>query len=236
MTRIVKSNLFTNSLWLDELNNEDKNKTFMSSNDLLTISCCVHRLKKLDGKGRSLQSFLPLPNLINKEDEILRDKIIDFYSKKFMMLKLKGIELTKFRKDLCDFISKDFYDRDQQIYVYNEKVYGMVYRLPSFYEYDLELLDIMTDKTPVIGTTFGKHKLKFLSKLYKDSRLFARVEYWFVNDDNKVFCLGYQKDNNLLSLLDHAIKTHDIIIDGKYNTKHMDGYSFYTSSDFNLSF
>ena len=234
MTRIVKSNLFTNSLWLDEITKEDKNKTFMSSNDLLTISCCVHRLKKFDGKVRSLQSFMP--NLINQEDEILRDKIIDFYSKKFMVLKLKGIELTKFRKDLCDFISKDFYDRDQQIYVYNEKVYGIVYRLPGFYEYDCEFIDIMLEKTPVTGTTFGKHKLKFLAKLYKENKFSPMIEYWFANKDNKVFRFVYQKENSLVSLLDHVIKTHEIIVDGKYCSRQIDGYSFYTPHDYNLSF
>lgn len=234
MTRIIKSNLFTNSLWLDDITKEDKNKTFMSSNDLLTISCCAHRLKKLDGKGRSLHSFMP--NLINQEDETLRDKIIDFYSKKFMVLKLKGIELTKFRKDLCDFISKDFYDRDQQIYVYNEKVYGMVYRLPSFYEYDCEFIDIMSEKTPVTGTTFGKHKLKFLTRLYKENKFSPMIEYWFANEDNKVFRFTYQKENSLVSLLDHVINTHDIIVDGKYCSRLIDGYSFYTPIEYRLSF
>ena len=234
MAKIIRSNLFTNSLWLDDLVNDEKSKTFMAPNDLLTISCSAHRLKKLDGKGRSLHSYMP--NYINDQDELLRNQIIDYYSKKFMVLKLKGIELTKFRKDLCDFISKDFYDPDQKCYVYEEKVYGMIYRLPSFYEYDCELHDIMYGKTTVSGTTFGKHKLKFLTKLYRDSRLLARIEYWFVNDDNKVFCLSYPKENSLVSLLDHAIKTHDIIVDGKYNTKHIDGYSFYTSNEYDLSF
>ena len=75
--------------------------------DILILSCCSYRLRTTEpytnyGLTNTVTQF------VKDEDYILASQIRDYYSKKLMIQKLKGGEMSKFRKTLSEFFYSDF--------------------------------------------------------------------------------------------------------------------------------
>jgi hypothetical protein len=116
--------------------NYKRYEVFELKEDVLVLSATWKRLrneKKFQGSISKLVDHT-LFSEIQPEDREQANSIRDYYSKKVMMLKLKGKRLTNFREDLNSFIHSDGT-------MVKEGMFPLVYRLPEFYEYDRTIDD-----------------------------------------------------------------------------------------------
>ena len=117
--------------------NVKKYEIFEVSQDLLVLSTCWYRLRK-EKKASNISKLTDNTLFINiiDEDRIFAGTIRDYYSKKILVWKLKNNRLTSFRQDLSEFINTDGKK-------FKETMMPLAYRLPEFYEYDIEFEKIV---------------------------------------------------------------------------------------------
>jgi len=217
-----------------------KYEIYESPEDILVLSVAWKRLRDAGVHG-TVSKLLDrtLFSLVIPEDRTVANEIRDYYSKKIMMLKLKGIDLTPYRTDLNTFIHSDGMK-------FREDVFGMVYYLPQFYTYDNELDEVRekvktTDlisnviKMPGKGIPQDKSlepiaKIKFVNKRLKQK------QYWFkdVHTDGGVV-LSFDNKNPLEHIWDHMFETKELLsIRGHYFLKERDNFEYFSVSDWNL--
>lgn len=208
-----------------------KYEVYEISQDLLALSVCWARYRKMR-KDSILQPHITklldseLFRLVNNEDIELANTIRDYYSKKIMVWKLKNINLTPFRQDLNSFVHSDGK-------TFKETMLPLVYRLPEFYEYDVEFekmsfeynKEVKLHATP--PSSVGERKnLKFVKQLSVNSKRLKKIEYWFSDNHNNLIQLNTETSNPLNSLLEKVITTGDIALFGRYTTRTRDGNEF----------
>jgi hypothetical protein len=234
---------YNNSISLGDLefafnDNVKKYEVYEISQDLLALSVCWARYRKVkDEHGlRPVITKLLDSDLFRlvSEDDIAQANIIrDYYSKKIMVWKLKNIKLTPFREDMNTFIHGDGK-------MFKENMLPLVYRLPEFYEYDIEFEKMSFEYNKEVkrqDTNFqsDKKKLKFVKKLVVNNKRIKCKEYWFSDAYNNLVSLSFETHNPLLSLFDMTIDNTDITIIGTYRKKSRDG-SEYLKVDNKFSF
>jgi hypothetical protein len=201
----------------------------------LVISCAVYRLRKLDKANAYLT--LTDTSVITKivsEDRQLAEKITKFFQQKLLVLKLKNTPFTNYRQDLFDFINNTDGNDVNNGYIYPENYMGLAYKLPYFYFYDLEIINIFGGEfVQIKGDTRikGNLKLKFIKTTTPYRKYNNYVEYWF-NDtnDNKVM-LAVDSNNVLTNLFDHHVKTSEVEVSGKFVERRKDNISYLTADD-----
>jgi hypothetical protein len=208
------------------LHNENykKYEIYELNEDLLVLSCVAKRLRETKKSCVSNDNYLLLNSIffreVSPEDRNKAEIIRDYYSKKIMMLKLKGTKLTQFREDLNKFIHGD----GTKV---TENFFQLVYRLPDFYEYDTGFEDIykkseceLKIETP---PTIENFILKPTGKLHKKTKANKTTEYWFKTQYNILAMIAVEPKNELLSIWDHLFETKSIMkIKGKTFVKHID--------------
>jgi len=172
--------------------------------------------------------------LVNNEDIELANNIRDYYSKKIMVWKLKNINLTPFRQDLNTFIHSEGK-------TFKETMLPLVYRLPEFYEYDVEFekmsfeynkeVKLHATSSQVIG---DEKNLKFIKQLTVNSKRLKKIEYWFSDNYNNLVQLNVENSNPLNSLLQKVITQSDITLFGRYLTRCRDGSEFLRVEKYNF--
>ena len=182
--------------------------------------------------------------LYRKVEQSDRDKaqeIRDYYSKKVMMLKLKGNgKMSSFREDLNKLVHSDGL-------IYKESMIGVAYWLPTFYEYDLDLDTIKSgldtnqnfealDKRNVPNVkklTVDLSPIKRIKRVSKRSKFF---EYWMKDSDlNAGVVLILEEKNQLQHLWDYIFERESTIkIKGNYVRKHRDGFEYYSINNWEL--
>lgn len=210
-----------------------KYEIYESSEDLLALSCAWYRLRKENNTssfhGISKLLDKQLFSFVNEEDRVLANNIRDYYSKKIMLWKLKSIMLTSFRQDLNEFIHSDGLK-------FKETVFGLAYRLPQFYFYDLKLDTIFRDTNRL-----PKEKLKgietktlrYIDSTEVDRKTLKRNEYWFADEEDNVVTVYLVPNNPLLKLWEQLIK-NPITLTGLYYNKQKDDHEFYQLEKFSL--
>lgn len=235
------SSLQLNGLNWDDLQhlnpNVKKYEVFETSEDILALSVTWHRLRPLISHGISnilnpsnrptkLIDSILFKELI-QEDRDKADIIRDYYSKKIMMLTLKGQPLSSYRKDLNTFIHGD-------CKVVKEEMMPLVYRLPEFYEYDVGLEEMFRElDTRFEGSKIALPTIKTLNPVKKFTvkrkhRKF--VEYWLKDDENKPYKIEIDTNNELMHLWDYFYdkgKFHDITLDTVLKFDNRDNISHY---------
>lgn len=205
-----------------------------STEDLLVLSCTWYRLRQERNANRSM-GISPSKLLdrvlfenINEQDRELASKIKDYYSKKIMMLKLKSIPFTQYRDDLNHFIHGDGLK-------FEEKICGLVYRLPEFYMYDTEFDEMVRDYKKEITTPPARltHTLKHIGTLHVNKRTSKKVEYWFKTEHDEIANITIEPNNPLLKIWDKLV-FDDLTIEAKYGVKHRDGIAYYVLTDYSL--
>jgi hypothetical protein len=162
--------------------------------------------------------------LVSQEDIELANTIRDYYSKKIMVWKLKNISLTNFREDLNSFIHSDGK-------TFKETMLPLVYRLPEFYEYDVEFEKMSFDynkevkRNDSIHVTNRKH-LTFIKSLSVNTKRLKKIEYWFSDSHNNLVQMNVETNNPLNSLLEKVVATGSIELEGRYGTRNRDGNEF----------
>jgi hypothetical protein len=202
-----------------------KYQVYEIENDLLALSVTWHRLRKNHMNGGQ---YVPIDKLIDStlikhlsgEDMARAQEIHDYYSKKIMVMKLKGSGLSRYKEDLNTFVHSNGK-------IFKEDMCPLAYRLPEFYEYDVEL-----------DTLFGKYNrtvrlasepertLKLVKSLYVGKKYSKRKEYWFSDEYDNLHKLTFTHDNPLLTLLDYYAQ-NEIKIAGKWRRTSKDDREYF---------
>ena len=195
------------------------------SQDLLALSVCWARYRKLKqspGLHPAITKLLDseLFRLVSEEDIEQANTIRDYYSKKIMVWKLKNIHLTNYREDLNSFIHSDGK-------TFKETMLPLVYRLPEFYEYDIEFdkMSFEYNKEVKLHPATTKH-LTYIKSLSVNTRRLKKIEYWFSDNHNNLVQMNVDTHNPLSSLLDKVITKGSIDLEGRYATRNRDGNEF----------
>lgn len=216
--------------WFDDLEHDKKEPDKITTEfDLLQLSCCAYRLNK-QAKHYTITTSHVVKN-VNDFDIALANKIRDYYSKKLMFLKLKGIELTKFRKDLSIFLHGNFHSEDGR-YTTPETYIGMASRLPQFYEYDCELEKMFDgDRSKAIEKHFrGTKELTFVKKFFVKKKIGNYFEFWFVDKNNLKYTMSFAESNVLINFLESYLNNyHKIRAEGDFYLKYKDNHQHYSS-------
>ena len=210
--------------------NVKKYEVYEISQDLLALSVCWSRYRKVrnePGLHPNITKLIDseLFRLVTEEDIAHANVIRDHYSKRIMMWKLKNITLTPFREDMNTFIHSNGK-------TFKESMIPLVYRLPEFYEYDVEFEKMSFDYNKEVKRhddslfVSERKQLKFVKQLSVNNRRVKRKEYWFSDSFNNLVTFSIEPSNPLISMLDMTLKNNDINVVGKYKKISRDGNEY----------
>lgn len=204
--------------------------------DLLALSCALYRLKVIEENNHFAFGSLDHPDLIKQvkqSDRQLASEIKRFYEQKLIVLKLQGVELTKYRKDLEFFLANvdsTTWDLDHQgRKAYPHEFIGLVHKLPYFYYYDLELLEMFgKNYVDIVGKNHfeGSLELNFIKVLNSNKLQRPFVEYWFSDKNNNKVLFELQKENPLNELFLLHVRDKPVTIHSHYHIRKKDQMSF----------
>lgn len=173
------------------------------SEDTLALSVAWHRIRSRPTLKNYLQ---PISSLVQQElfnevtasDREYARCIRDYYSKKIMMWKLLGKQLSHFREDLNGYIHGFSGTAD-------EKLLPLIYRLPEFYEYDIKfegmIAKLNKEKLPIrVNKPETLIKLKPITSFVLNKKIGKSVEYWFADELGYAYSHTVQRNNSLWSL------------------------------------
>jgi hypothetical protein len=209
--------------------NVQKYEVYEISQDLLALSVCWARYRKTrhdSGPQPTITKLLDgeLFKLVTEEDITQANVIRDYYSKKIMVLKLKNEGFTSFRQDLNTFIHSEGK-------TFKESMLPLAYRLPEFYEYDVEFEKMAFEYNREVKRNDDPHvvtvkQLKFVKKLSVNTKRQKRKEYWFGDRHNNLVLLSLESSNPLLSLMDMTVDKNEITIKGTIRKSKRDGLEY----------
>jgi len=222
---------------LDEFHNPHvkKYQVMEIDEDLLTLSATWYRLREETKQGKpyvNIEKIVnkELFNRVTEEDRNLAASIRDYYSKKIMLWKLKGQNLSKFREDMNMLIHSEGK-------VFKEEMCPLAYRLPEFYHYDLGFDNLATEHNKIIkesGSLLQSKTLTLRETFTVNKRHSKRKEYWFSDDSDNLVSLSVTHDNPLLSLLD--FHSHSpLTVTGKFNVKERDNTQYMVVDKYKFS-
>jgi len=159
---------------------------------------------------------------VTEHEHKIAAQIRDYYSKKIVVLNLKGEKLSKFRKDLSIYLANGYTDE------YPEKYMGMIYKLPEFYYYDLEIDELrQIANCENLQTFIGVKKLKLERKLYRSVSSGSDYQFWLTDEDNHLYSLSIDKHNPLLSMFESLVEYPEFNISAKFLKAVKDDLQFY---------
>ena len=209
--------------------NVKKYEVYEICQDLLALSVCWARYRKVrdePGLHPTITKLLDseLFRLVTEDDIAQANVIRDYYSKKIMVWKLKNINLTPFRQDLNTFIHSDGK-------TFKESMLPLAYRLPEFYEYDVEFEKMSFEYNKEVKRINDLHvvtvkQLKFIKQLSVNNRRAKRKEYWFSDSSNNLVTFSIEPHNPLISLLDKTLNDTELTIAGNYRKSLRDGNEY----------
>lgn len=202
-----------------------KYQVFEIENDLLALSVAWYRLRKEHSNGGT---YTPVSKLLDSQlikhlsgQDIAQAQVIrDYYSKKIMVNKLKGIPMSRYKQDLNTFIHSEGK-------IFKEDICPLAYRLPEFYEYDTQVDELYVTHNREIKTPAEPTKNLTLVKSISVGKKYAkRKEYWFSDEHNNLHRLSFTHDNPLLTLLDMYSK-NELTISGRWRKTNKDDREFF---------
>lgn len=166
-----------------------------------------------------------ISSFITDDDRILAKTIHLHYSQKLTWMLLRGDNISSFRRELNKFLTND-----TNIYTFEQC--KIAYKLPYFYEYDMEMPEIFggTQRSLTISGTTPKlkKKLKYIKKLYTHRRGKNTFEYWFGDEDDNRVLVEIDKLNPLLILWENHILKNDILVNCRFTPAKKDQFEYYT--------
>lgn len=211
-----------------------KYEIYESPEDILALSIAWKRLRDND---KHIVGKLLDKDLFGHVLQVDRTKAVemrDYYSKKIMMWKLKDKRLTPFREDLNQFIHSDGH-------IVKENMFGLVYYLPTFYEYDLNLDDIRTKvnynqqfkkldnerKPKSLKLSIDLTPIKKINKTTKHRKI---NQYWLKDTVlNAGVCINVDPNNNLEHIWEYMFNTQNLIkVNGIYTRRTVDDFEYFS--------
>lgn len=199
--------------------------------DVLAVSCAYHRIKNIETEHPERNKIISihdskLIDLVTNSDIEQAQAIRKYFEQKLIMLELKNIKLSSFRKSLATFLSRD-------PLILEASMVGLIYKLPSFFIYD-SALDVVRSTFEIKNLSHTEYKqyssdhmldLMPVKKIDRDMRGVKVIDYWFKNKNNISICMTIDKKNPLIKIWDRIFDTSNMI--------HFDGYMSYKNhSDF----
>ena len=220
--------------------NLKKFEMYESTEDVVALACTVHRLyeeKQIYYKITDRDTF----NKLEQQDRDKAKEIKDYYSKKVMMLKLKGTgHLSPFRTDMNTLIHSDGL-------LFKESMIGVAYWLPKFYAYDLEMDEIKRqvdhnhkfeemDKQGTVSVRKLTANLTPLKRLRRTTKRSKSYEYWMKDDTlNAGVVLHLEDKNQLQHLWDYMFDTEKVLkINGSYARRKRDGFEYFSVTNWTI--
>ena len=218
---------------LDELlgnKHYKKYEIYEFEDDILAVSCAWKRQRDSSpGEFRYTKlTDRKLFESITSDDRELARLIRDYYSKKIMMLTLKGQSLTSFRKDLNTFIHGDTNRA-------TDELFPLIYKLPDFYEYDTKLEGIKTSlEDRITGVKLEKlhgkqssFDLTPVTSLKKHNKRLHCIEYWFSMKGTTPVLIQLEPKNPLLHVWDDIFNSKKVLqISGMTFVKRLDDFEY----------
>ena len=207
--------------------------------DILAISCAWKRQRE-DSPGEFRYSKLTDKKLFESvipDDKEVARTIRDHYSKKIMMLKLKGRPLSSFRKDLNNFIHGDETRA-------TEELFPLIYKLPEFYDYDVSVEEIKTlledrPSNVTLEKLHGKQSCFYLTPIKsvkKHNKRLKVIEYWFKEKSNTPVLIQLEPKNPLLHIWDDMFDSKKVLqISGFPFVKNMDDFEYLSIKNWKLA-
>jgi hypothetical protein len=214
--------------WFNRNNlNVKKYQIVETTEDLLALSTTWKRLRD-ERQLTNENGFLVPTSLIDNTlfhsvtnaDRDLAGEIRDFYSKKIVYWKLKDIPLSQFRQAMSEFIHTDGKH-------FKEEILPLVYRLPEFYEYDIQFEELSrqhNQSLPVVNKASGfagTKTLTLVKTLVVNKKRLKRKEYWFTDTNDNLVLIPIESSNSLMSLLD-LVSKNPIRVEGKFQSRTTD--------------
>lgn len=227
-----------NSLLPNE--NLKKYEMYESTEDVVALSCTAHRMMR-DMQIHYKVTDRELYTKIQQHDRDKAREIKDYYSKKVMMLKLKGnSKLSSFREDMNKLVHSDGL-------MFKENMIGIAYWLPYFYEYDLDLDYVKSAVTPthdfeklnnnrVPGTMNLSATLTPLKSMKRATKRGKHQQYWLRDDKlNAAVNINIEDKNQLQHLWDYLFENESTLkIKGNYSRCTRDGFEYFSVTKWEL--
>jgi hypothetical protein len=211
-----------------------KYEVFETTEDILALSVTWHRLRPLISHGISniinpsdrptkLTDSILFKELI-QEDRDKANVIRDYYSKKIMMLTLKGQKFSNFRKDLNTFIHGNNK-------IVKEEMMPLIYRLPEFYEYDISTDEMFRSlDTRFEDSRIASGTIKTVSPVNKFvvKRKSGKInEYWLRDEQNRPCRIEIDSSNQLMHLWEYFFEKNSLSLDCISKFEERDNIAFY---------
>ena len=237
----ITGNLSGSVTWDSNSNsnsNVKKYEVFETTEDILALSVTWHRLR-LPGNHiiNTIRPTTLTDNIlfteINQEDRNRADIIRDYFSKKIVMITLRGQNLSSFRKDLNTFIHGN-------CKVVKEELMPLIYRLPEFYDNDIQHDEMFRDFNKHFEDTSklwrGTKTLKPVRKFFINLKTKKFLEYWLKDENDRGYRIEIPVENKLNHLWEHFFKQETIPILGAYRYSEHDGINYYQIKDWEIDF
>lgn len=222
---------WNNGLLLGENSHIKKYEIIETEEDILAVSVAAFKCRN---KQNNITTFYT-GNLLNKElfdlvtekDREHANSIRNYYSKKIMLWKLKGIKLTKFREDLNDYIHGDNKK-------FKEEYIKIAYSLPNFYDYDTKVENLLSPFNKILpkcNTNYVSEikKITYIGKTIRSRKTLKRAEYWYHDDNMNIICMAFAVENPLLPILESF---KQLTIDGIFFRKTHEDIEYYSLSKY----
>jgi hypothetical protein len=225
------------SILFDQFSNTQhvkKYEVFETTEDILALSVTWHRLRPLISHGISnivnpsnrptkLTDAVLFKEMI-QEDRDKANVIRDYYSKKLMMINLRGQRISNYRKDLSAFIHGD-------CKVVKEEMMPLIYRLPEFYEYDIGTDEMFRGlDTRFEDSRIASETIKTVSPVNKfvvKRKSGKYNEYWLRDEQNRPCRIEIEHSNQLLHLWEYFFEKNSLSLDCISKFEERDSIAFY---------
>jgi len=201
-----------------------------ATEDILALSVAWKRLR--DTKNESIQTGITtllddnLFRKIEEPDRIRANEIRDYFSKKIMLWTLKSVKLSAYRQDLNKFIHGD----GKKI---TEELLPLIYRLPEFYEYDVQFDQFKREVNLEINN-FNKldnHKkittLTPVTSFYKTNKRVKHFEYWLKDSNDNAHLITIEPKNPLKHIWDKIFTNGPLRIEATCYPKKYDELQYF---------
>jgi hypothetical protein len=222
-----------------------KYEVFETTEDVLALSVTWHRLRTLlshkidilanpNDRPTKLTDSVLFREMI-QEDREKANVIRDYYSKKLMVLTLRELRMSKFRKDLSTFIHGDGK-------VVREEFMPIIYRLPEFYDYDMGFdemfrgLNKQFEHQPKLTIGGDSITLTPLRKFIVKLRTNKFTEYWLKDSDDRAYKIEIPIDNKLNHLWEHFFEQDTIPLTGYLKHMERDGINYFHLKNWEIDF
>jgi len=202
--------------------------------DILAISVAWKRLRDNGIPTSSRITDYSIRKQVTHDDKEKANKIADYYSKKLMVLALKGKNnISSYRKDLSNFVHSD------RMKV-TENMFGLSYHLPTFYEHDIELDFVKSNlnNKPDWKINHGaKSTLKVypVKKIRRKTKSIDNMNYWFKTEDNVGLNITVSTNNNLSNMWDYLYhNSTSLVLQGMTRCKELDGFEYLMLSNWHI--